>query len=74
MKSNWSSGDIPRLDGRTAIVTGASSGIGYEIALQLAAHGAQSCSRGATRIAPVTPLIVFEQRSRAQMSRQCTWI
>ena len=40
MKSNWSCGDIPRLDGRTAIVTGASSGVGYEIALQLAAHGA----------------------------------
>jgi NAD(P)-dependent dehydrogenase (short-subunit alcohol dehydrogenase family) len=40
MKSDWSSGDIPRLDGRVAIVTGASGGVGYEIALQLAVHGA----------------------------------
>ncbi len=31
---------IPPLAGRTAIVTGATSGIGYEMALQLAAHGA----------------------------------
>jgi NAD(P)-dependent dehydrogenase (short-subunit alcohol dehydrogenase family) len=40
MKNDGSSGDIPRLDGRVAIVTGASGGVGYEIALQLAMHGA----------------------------------
>ena len=34
MNGIWGSGDIPRLDGRMAIVTGASSGVGYEIALQ----------------------------------------
>lgn len=40
MKSKWTVADIPPLTDRTTIVTGASSGIGYEIALQLAAHGA----------------------------------
>jgi len=33
--------DIPNLDGRIAIVTGANSGIGYQVALQLVAHGAK---------------------------------
>lgn len=32
--------DIPELAGRTAVVTGANGGIGYEIARELAAHGA----------------------------------
>lgn len=36
----WTAADIPRLDGRLAIVTGASSGVGYATALELAAHGA----------------------------------
>jgi NAD(P)-dependent dehydrogenase (short-subunit alcohol dehydrogenase family) len=40
MKVDWSAGHVPRLDGRTAIVTGASGGVGYEIARQLAARGA----------------------------------
>jgi NAD(P)-dependent dehydrogenase (short-subunit alcohol dehydrogenase family) len=36
----WTTGDIPDLTGRTAIVTGANSGIGFEIAAALAGAGA----------------------------------
>lgn len=36
----WGPSDIPDLSGRTAIVTGANSGIGLPTALELAAHGA----------------------------------
>ena len=37
----WDSEDIPSLAGKTAVVTGATSGIGYEMCLQLATHGAR---------------------------------
>lgn len=37
----WTAADIPDLTGKTAIVTGANSGIGYEAALVLAQKGAQ---------------------------------
>jgi len=38
--SNWTTANIPDLRGKTAIVTGANTGIGYEIALQLYKAGA----------------------------------
>ena len=39
--SRWISADVPDLTGRRAIVTGGASGIGFESARALAAHGAE---------------------------------
>ncbi len=39
MKKNWTARDIPRQDGKRAIVTGANSGIGFHTALELARAG-----------------------------------
>ena len=41
MKTKWTRRDIPKMSGKTAIVTGANSGLGFEITLGLAAAGAQ---------------------------------
>ncbi|MFC6156204.1 oxidoreductase [Kribbella jiaozuonensis] len=37
---SWSTADIPDLTGKLALVTGATSGLGYETALELLRHGA----------------------------------
>src|ERR1700676_3329514 len=38
--TGWSTAEIPRLNGKTAVITGATGGLGYETALALAGAGA----------------------------------
>jgi NAD(P)-dependent dehydrogenase (short-subunit alcohol dehydrogenase family) len=38
--TDWTTADIPPLNGKTAVITGATGGLGYETALALAAAGA----------------------------------
>jgi NAD(P)-dependent dehydrogenase (short-subunit alcohol dehydrogenase family) len=40
MTQNWTADHIPNLTGKTAVITGANSGLGYESAVALAAKGA----------------------------------
>ncbi|MET7319493.1 oxidoreductase [Streptomyces sp. NPDC005549] len=55
--TGWSTGDIPDLDGRVAVVTGANGGLGYVIARELARKGAsvvlacRSAERGSAAVA-----------------------
>ncbi|MBS0640377.1 MAG: oxidoreductase [Acetobacteraceae bacterium] len=64
VKDGWTLQDAPRLDGKLAIVTGPTSGIGYETALGLAQLGADTvlagrdaarCAQAMARIRQVVP-------------------
>jgi NAD(P)-dependent dehydrogenase (short-subunit alcohol dehydrogenase family) len=46
VKDGWSPSRVPRLDGKLAIVTGATGGLGYETALGLARYGATTILAG----------------------------
>jgi len=62
--TKWTADDIPDQSGRTAVITGANTGLGFETAAALAAHGARvvlavrNLDKGkeaAARIAAATP-------------------
>jgi len=53
----WTAAQIPALNGKTALITGANSGIGYQAAVELARHGAhvllgcRNAAKGAAALA-----------------------
>ena len=58
-RTNWTVADIPDLAGRTALVTGANSGLGFEVARVLAARGARvvlACRSGERAEAAATAI------------------
>lgn len=48
--TDWSTADIPSLDGKTAVITGATGGLGYAAALALAGAGAMVVLTGRNQV------------------------
>jgi NAD(P)-dependent dehydrogenase (short-subunit alcohol dehydrogenase family) len=79
MTGRWTLADAPRLDGKTAIVTGATGGLGYQTALALARHGATTIlaardpAKGAQAVAQIqradpTAKVRFEHLDLASLA------
>lgn len=67
MTKRWNAADLPPLDGRVAIVTGANSGLGYHTALELARRGAEVIL--ACRSAGKTEAAIAEMKQAAPDAR-----
>ncbi|MEU6669509.1 oxidoreductase [Streptomyces sp. NPDC046727] len=70
--SGWTTTDIPGLTGRTAVVTGANSGLGYVTARELARKGAQvvlACRSEARGRAAVERLVGEVPRASVEVGR-----
>ena len=62
----WTTADIPDQTGRTAVITGANTGLGYETASALAAKGAHV-------VLAVRNLEKGKSRGRRRIARATTW-
>jgi NAD(P)-dependent dehydrogenase (short-subunit alcohol dehydrogenase family) len=68
-KRNWTPNDAPALDGKVAIVTGATGGIGYETALGLARQGAITIVAGRNRVKGAQAVTRIQREVRAAKVR-----
>ncbi|KZO91911.1 NAD-P-binding protein [Calocera viscosa TUFC12733] len=71
--SSFSASDIPSLTGKVAIVTGATSGIGFQTCLQLALHGAKVYL--ATRSESKTSSVISQmEREHPELKGRLFWL
>jgi NAD(P)-dependent dehydrogenase (short-subunit alcohol dehydrogenase family) len=72
--ARWTFDDIPCQAGRTAVVTGANSGLGFESARQLALKGANVIAACRHRDKGREAVRRIRDESRTQASRRRRWI